>query len=132
MVLVCGGRAVDRAIRFSLLGMLDTLHAKQPFTRLVHGACPHPLDEGGNKHPDLWSADMVADEWARNNSVEVKDYPADWKRHGRSAGPIRNASMLVYEAVDLVVAAPGGAGTAGMVRLAKDRLIPVIRGRTRL
>jgi hypothetical protein len=58
--------------------------------------------------------------------------PADWRRHGRAAGPIRNRELLELaisraEALSsaaapasvLVVAFPGGAGTASLVREAR-------------
>jgi len=43
----------------------------------------------------------------------------------RRAGPERNAAMLGL-GPDLVVAFPGGSGTAGMVRLAKAAGVEVI------
>jgi hypothetical protein len=58
--------------------------------------------------------------------------PAEWGRHGRAAGPIRNRELLkqaVARAVAhtspgsiatvLVVAFPGGAGTASLVQQAR-------------
>ena len=58
--------------------------------------------------------------------------PAQWQRHGRAAGPIRNRELLEqavtraeahsspgYQASVLVVAFPGGAGTASLVQQAK-------------
>lgn len=53
--------------------------------------------------------------------MQVKPYPADWKRHGKSAGPIRNQLMLYETQPHIVVAFPGGRGTADMVRKAKHR-----------
>ena len=41
-------------------------------------------------------------------------FPADWARHGNSAGPIRNGQMLAAGKPELVVAFPGG-GTADIV-----------------
>jgi hypothetical protein len=46
-------------------------------------------------------------------------YPADWTRHGKAAGPKRNQLMLDKEKPDLVIAFPGGKGTADMVARAK-------------
>lgn len=37
---------------------------------------------------------MCADRAARRLKMYVEPHPADWKRHGRAAGPIRNAEML--------------------------------------
>jgi predicted Rossmann-fold nucleotide-binding protein len=58
--------------------------------------------------------------------------PAEWRRHGRAAGPIRNRELLEQaiaraaahtspgsSASVLVVAFPGGAGTASLVQQAR-------------
>jgi hypothetical protein len=58
--------------------------------------------------------------------------PAQWQRHGRAAGPIRNRELLEqaiaraeahtspgYQVSVLVVAFPGGTGTASLVQQAK-------------
>ena len=54
-------------------------------------------------------------------------WPAHWKAHGKSAGPIRNRWMLVYAKPDYVIAFPGGVGTENMVKQAEDSDVPVIR-----
>ena len=54
-------------------------------------------------------------------------HPADWKKHGKAAGPIRNQEMLEAEGgIDLVIAFPGGTGTADMVRRAEKAKIEVL------
>ena len=55
-----------------------------------------------------------------------KEYPADWKKYGRGAGPIRNQQMLDEGKPNLVVAFPGGRGTADMVARAKKAGVKVI------
>lgn len=40
-------------------------------------------------------ADSLGREWAESHGIEVLKFPADWTRHGRAAGPIRNRQMLV-------------------------------------
>ena len=64
-------------------------------------------------------ADSLAFDWAWENGFTVERYLADWKTHGKAAGPIRNQKMLDEGKPDLVVAFPGGRGTADMVRRAK-------------
>ena len=68
--------------------------------------------------------------------------PAQWQLHGRAAGPIRNRELLEqavaraeahsspgYQASVLVVAFPGGAGTASLVkqarRMASHSAVPI-------
>ena len=41
-------------------------------------------------------ADTLGEQWATLYGLAVKRFPADWERHGRKAGPIRNAEMGVY------------------------------------
>lgn len=56
--------------------------------------------------------DQAGEEWAENRGIPVKRFRADWKRHGRGAGPRRNREMAEY--ADAVVLFPGGSGTASM------------------
>jgi len=70
-------------------------------------------------------ADTAAVACAMVHWVEFKEYPADWKKYGPSAGPIRNQQMIDEGKPDLVVAFPGGHGTADMVARAKKAGIPV-------
>ena len=51
--------------------------------------------------------------------VKHAPFAADWGTHGKAAGPIRNQRMLDEGRPDLVVAFPGGRGTADMVRRAR-------------
>ena len=71
-------------------------------------------------------ADRAAEDWAVVNWAHWIEFPADWKKYGKSAGYIRNKQMLVEGRPDLVVAFPGGRGTANMVKLAKEAGVPVI------
>jgi UDP-N-acetylmuramoylalanine-D-glutamate ligase len=52
--------------------------------------------------------------------------PADCETHGRSADPIRNRRTLDEGKPDLVVAFPGGRGTAHMVSQARAAGVRVI------
>jgi hypothetical protein len=73
-----------------------------------------------------YGADRLAREWAEEHCLGSECYPADWTKYGRAAGPIRNKQMLVEGKPDLVVAFPGGPGTADMVRQARAAGIRVI------
>ena len=114
-VLVCGGRDFQhrgfmRRILFTELKAGDTL---------IHG--------------DARGADRMAAEVAPSG-VKIEAYPADWEAHGKAAGPIRNQRMLDEGKPDLVLAFPGGTGTADMVRRAQKEkretklLTPTPRG----
>lgn len=64
---------------------------------------------------------------ARHSLEEkIQEFPADWKTHGKAAGFIRNQQMLDEGKPDLVVAFPGGRGTADMISRAKKAGVKVI------
>lgn len=59
-------------------------------------------------------ADTLAKEYAEECGWDYEGYPANWKLHGKGAGPIRNQQMLDEGKPDLVIAFPGGKGTFDM------------------
>ena len=86
----------------------------------------------GNKvscviHGDAHGVDKMADSFAYFCKVPVEAYPADWKKHGKAAGPIRNKQMLDDGKPDLVIAflAPDSRGTKNMIEQATKANIPV-------
>lgn len=105
-VLVCGGRDYkDRAA-------VDLVLTLAKPSVVIHGGAP--------------GADCLAGAWALKNGVAVEAFPADWKKHGRAAGPLRNQRMLDESKPDYVIAFPGGLGTADMVRRAKAAGLKVV------
>lgn len=109
-VLVCSGRNYDDAE--CVKSHLDRLHADEPIDVLI---------EGGAQ-----GADELARWWARDNGIEVETYVADWHGFGRRAELIRNQRMIDEGRPTLVVAFPGGAGTADMVRRAREANVKVV------
>jgi hypothetical protein len=120
-ILVCGGRdygvmpswyppeqsrrlaEVASRQAFMLRETLDDYHKMRgPFTDLIHGAAK--------------GADALACRWALRNGLTINSFSANWKLHGKAAGPIRNQQMIDMGKPDLVIAFPGGDGTADMVR----------------
>lgn len=109
-VLVCGGRAYKDETR--IREVLSAFHAAQPIARLIEGGAA--------------GADARAAAWASANGVPWDTYVADWARHGKAAGPIRNQRMLDEGQPDVVIAFPGGAGTAHMVKIARAAGVEVL------
>jgi len=107
-VLVCGGR--EYGDRYSVYRTLDDMSPKP--TMIIHGGAH--------------GADMLAHDWAVYRQIPRRVFMADWANQGRSAGPLRNARMLVEGKPHIVIAFPGGRGTADMVRKAKVAGVPVI------
>lgn len=104
-VLVCGGR--DYSDWKKVYDTLDAL----PVTILIHGGAS--------------GADALASDWAASRLRPCMSYHADWSKHGRAAGPIRNQEMIDDAKPGLVVAFPGGRGTADLIRRASAAKIEV-------
>lgn len=64
---------------------------------------------------DAGGLDALVRRWAKANGVPYAVFPALWHAHGRSAGPRRNRLMLETVRPDVLVAFPGGRGTASCV-----------------
>lgn len=64
-------------------------------------------------------ADSLAKRYAKINLIECVTVEADWNKHGKAAGPLRNKKMLEMYPDALVVAFPGGRGTTNCVTTAK-------------
>ncbi len=77
-ILVTGDRNWDDIPR-----VVEELRGYRPGTILVHGACR--------------GADVICAAVAEALRFEVRAYPADWEKHRRAAGPIRNQQMLDVE-----------------------------------
>lgn len=101
-VLVCGGR-----------NYTDKKAVEEALGQLRNELGEFIVVEGGAR-----GADRLASDWADSVGFSKETYPANWLKHGRSAGPIRNKEMLDTNP-DLVVTFPGGAGTGHMVRIAR-------------
>lgn len=109
-VLVCGGRDFS-----------DSAYLYKTLDELKRAAAIDAIIEG-----DARGADRIAGYWARKNRIDNYKFPANWLRDGKAAGPIRNEQMLREGRPDLVLAFPGGAGTAHMVRIARRAGVRVL------
>ncbi len=107
-VLVCGGRDYNNYDK--ICEVLDK--HKSNIYCIIHGAAK--------------GADYLAQTWALVNFVLNIPYHAEWKKYGNKAGPIRNQRMIDEGHPNLVIAFPGGKGTADMVRRAKANKIDVM------
>lgn len=102
-VLVCGGRKFNNYKM--LCAVLDGLHAKHNFTCVIEG--------------EAKGADRLSRAWASSRKIFVEPYPADWDTYWLGAGPIRNQQMIDEGKPDMVIAFPGGTGTADMLLRSK-------------
>ena len=114
-VLVCGGRTYSDRRRVTLT-----------IRKLIRRGAEVLIHGGAN------GADMLAvTAWQKCRPVtdpgSIIWFPAEWERLGLAAGPIRNQRMIDEGKPDVVIAFPGGRGTADMTARAAAAGIPVVR-----
>ena len=105
-ILVTGGRDFGREFNESafIFSCMDHIHEEYGQFHLIHGGAP--------------GADFTADKWAKQREIIHTCHSAEWRRHEKAAGPIRNEEMLFWD-LSLVVVFPGGKGTADMKQRAE-------------
>lgn len=114
-ILVFGGR--DYLDRDHFFATLDRCHFVHPDMEVISGMAR--------------GADKLAFEWAHARGVKCHEFPADWNKYGKRAGPIRNQQMLDEGKPDAGVAFPGGNGTRDMFTRLTNAGIPVLDLRNR-
>ena len=64
-------------------------------------------------------ADLIGEKYAKEHGYEIEIFPAEWKKYGRAAGPIRNEKIA--EISDYVICFWDGKskGTFSMIQEAK-------------
>jgi hypothetical protein len=95
------------------LEKLSQFHKDNSITEIVSGGAT--------------GADREGEKFALDMGIKIKKFPADWQKHGKAAGPIRNRQMAEY--ADAVMLFPGGRGTASMKNEAQKANIPVYDNR---
>lgn len=112
-VLICGSRHWSN-YNSTLSVMRRLMNRYGPDIIIIEGGAP--------------GADSLARKAAIECSLTYKEFPADWDKHGRKAGPIRNQRML-DENPDIVIAfhenIESSKGTKDMVSKAKRKGVPV-------
>ena len=113
-LLVTGSR--DWSDYSKVLGELKYFHNAFGVELVVHGDCR--------------GADRLAGRAARELGLDVWAFPADWKRHGKAAGPIRNEEMLIFTKPQYVLAfhdaIDKSKGTKDMVKRSRKAGLPVL------
>lgn len=109
-LLICGGRDFNDVAKFQM-ALIDIENRLGPFDHYISGGAR--------------GADTLAQKFAEAWGKTFTCYPANWRVYGRSAGAIRNRQMLTEGKPDVVIAFPGGIGTAHMVRIAREANVHV-------
>lgn len=107
--MVCGGRRYADRARVWLA---------------LDGLMPEEVAQGGAS-----GADQHAREWCLKRKVRCSTFYPQWDEDGPSAGPMRNQIMLDKFKPDMVLAFPGGRGTADMIRKANRARVKVVEFR---
>jgi len=63
--------------------------------------------------------DALGEKWAKNYGVPVTGFSANWKKYGRSAGPIRNKEMAEYGEALIAIRCNNSIGTTNMIHQMK-------------
>ncbi len=132
VLLACGSSGLTLAHLPALRDYMRRF-AEYPGARLMHGVG----DPRKTDRPEAMGADRLWEvaaclEWPWFRVEDVERFPADWRKDGARAGPLRNEAMrnaLLEHAragatIRWVAAHtdPGlGKGTAGMVRLCREQ-----------
>lgn len=76
-------------------------------------------------HGGARGADSLCEYVAHELGIPTLCFKADWDLHGKKAGVLRNQEMVEYKP-DLLLAFPGGIGTADMKRRCAKANIPTV------
>ncbi len=101
-VIIAGSRTFKD---FNLLcNVCDSLLTNAKTIEIVSGTAP--------------GADKLGEQYAKQRNYKLKQFPADWEKHGKSAGYKRNKEMAEYS--DILIAFWDGEskGTKHMIDLA--------------
>lgn len=113
-VIVCGGRHYEGSKEVNTF--LNDLKRSRGIAVVIEGGAS--------------GADRLGRKWAQAHDIPVETYNAKWRNPDGStdysAGPKRNTLMLEEGKPDVVVAFPGGNGTADMVAKARAAGVEVI------
>lgn len=139
-----GGKRVEDPTSLEFHMIWDTLQGMFESHMVGFGSAyllPFVVIEG-----DATGADKIAGMWATQSPLHPPPdedtgygcaelmhecYPANWNKHGKAAGPIRNTQMLVEGKPTLVLAFSNdfsqSRGTNNMIEQAKKADLPVVK-----
>lgn len=110
-LIIAGGRDFSSLNSF---GFIDYCITRSPFRGIkeIVSGCAEGIDAEG-------------EHWASHRMVRVKKFPADWKKHGKKAGPLRNKKMAEYADALLLIWDGESKGSSSMRKEAKKAGIPI-------
>ena len=69
--------------------------------------------------------DQLGERWARENRIQIKRFPAQWDRYGKSAGYRRNEEMAHYADALIAIWDGQSRGTSHMIDFARSQGLKV-------
>ena len=109
-ILICGGRDYNDNNKF--INVMNNLRLWfDPKFCIIQGGAR--------------GADRLAMGWAFFQGCPMIEMRANWDYYDKDAGTVRNTWMIEYAMPDLVIAFPGGTGTANMIKQSKAASIDV-------
>lgn len=104
-VIIAGGRTFRN---YKLL--------KEKCDNILKGIEDIEIVSGGAK-----GADKLGERYAKEMGYKVTVFPADWDKHGKAAGMIRNAEMGKYADALIAFVWKESIGTRGMISIARAK-----------
>jgi len=109
-LIIAGSRNIGRLTAFRAIARVLNIYNLEP-TEIVSGHAR--------------GVDKFGEQFAEQNNITTKIFPADWKQHGRSAGYIRNVEMGEYGDALLAVWDGVSKGTKHMIDIATEKGLEV-------
>jgi hypothetical protein len=118
-IIICGGRHFDSYENLESVvdGVISSLNLSNEEVEIVSGHCA--------------GTDQLGERYAEMHGMKCALFPAEWKKYGRAAGPVRNSKMIDYAAesgkpVVVAFVSPKSKGTLDTVRKAEKRGFKVV------
>jgi hypothetical protein len=69
--------------------------------------------------------DKLGEQWANDNNIPIKQFPANWREHGKAAGYIRNREMAEYADAAIILWDNISNGTQNMITEMRKKKKPI-------
>ena len=112
-IVIAGSRTVcnENQVRSRIHQLLSELNITP--TEIVSGKARGP--------------DQIGETYAKLFNIPIKEMPANWNKHGKAAGPIRNKQMAEYTDMAIVFWDGESAGSKNMINeMSKQKKLCIV------
>lgn len=106
-------------MRLVIAGSRDLVLTPERIEEIVQETFGKTVEIGVVLSGGATGMDASGERYARMRKIPVESYPADWTKHGKAAGPIRNADMARLATAGLIVMRKGK-DTPGSLSMMKE------------